>query len=64
MNMKNFKLNKKYDSGGFTLVEVIIGIGISSLLTGLMLPSFLNLISWVMKPFWAFEIDEVIVILI
>ena len=34
----------KNNSSGFTLVEIIIAIGISSLLTGLMLPSFLNLI--------------------
>ena len=42
--MKNFKLDIKNDSEGFTLVEIIIAIGMSSLLTGLMLPSFLNLI--------------------
>ena len=42
--MKNFKLKIKNDSFGFTLVEIIIAIGMSSLLTGLMLPSFLNLI--------------------
>ena len=42
--MKNFKLNIKNNSAGFTLVEIIIAIGISSLLTGLILPSFLNLI--------------------
>ena len=34
----------KINSSGFTLVEIIIAIGISSLLTSLMLPSFLNLI--------------------
>ena len=34
----------KINSSGFTLVEIIIAIGISSLLTGLLLPSFLNLI--------------------
>ena len=44
MNKKNFKFNKKNDSAGFTLVEIIIAIGMSSLLTGLMLPSFLNLV--------------------
>ena len=44
MNMKNFKLNIKNNSAGFTLVEIIIAIGMSSLLTGLMLPSFLNLV--------------------
>ena len=42
--MKNFNLKIKNDSAGFTLVEIIIAIGMSSLLTGLMLPSFLNLI--------------------
>jgi len=42
--MKNFRLRIKNDSAGFTLVEIIIAIGMSSLLTGLMLPSFLNLI--------------------
>ena len=42
--MKKFKLKIKNDSAGFTLVEIIIAIGMSSLLTGLMLPSFLNLI--------------------
>ena len=44
MNKKNFNFNKKNDSAGFTLVEIIIAIGMSSLLTGLMLPSFLNLV--------------------
>ena len=44
MNIKNFELNMKINSSGFTLVEIIIAIGISSLLTGLLLPSFLNLI--------------------
>ena len=44
MNKKNFKFNKKNDSAGFTLVEIIIAIGMSSLLTGLMLPSLLNLV--------------------
>ena len=34
----------KINYSGFTLVEIIIAIGISSLLTGLLLPSFLNLI--------------------
>ena len=42
--MKNFKLNIENNSAGFTLVEIIIAIGMSSLLTGLILPSFLNLI--------------------
>ena len=44
MYIKNFKLNIKNYSQGFTLVEIIIAIGISSMLTGLMFPSFLNLI--------------------
>ena len=44
MNKKHCMLNIKNDSSGFTLVEIIIAIGISSLFTGLMLPSFLNLI--------------------
>jgi prepilin-type N-terminal cleavage/methylation domain-containing protein len=44
MNRKDYKLNIKNESAGFTLVEIIIAIGISSLLTGLMFPSFLNLI--------------------
>ena len=42
--MKDYKLKIKNDFAGFTLVEIIIAIGMSSLLTGLMLPSFLNLI--------------------
>ena len=42
--MKNFRFKIKNNSAGFTLVEIIIAIGMSSLLTGLMLPSFLNLI--------------------
>ena len=42
--MKNFKFKIKNNFAGFTLVEIIIAIGMSSLLTGLMLPSFLNLI--------------------
>tara|TARA_Y100001978_G_scaffold154092_1_gene139473 strand:+ start:76 stop:681 length:606 start_codon:yes stop_codon:yes gene_type:complete len=44
MHIKNFKLNIKNHSEGFTIVEIIIAIGISSLLSGLMFPSFLNLI--------------------
>ncbi len=44
MNKKNCKLNINNNSSGFTLVEIIIAIGMSSLFTGLMLPSFLNLI--------------------
>ncbi len=42
--MKKSKFKIKNDSAGFTLVEIIIAIGMSSLLTGLILPSFLNLI--------------------
>ena len=42
--MKDFKLKIKNGFAGFTLVEIIIAIGMSSLLTGLILPSFLNLI--------------------
>ena len=42
--MKDFKQHLKINTSGFTLVEIIIAIGMSSLLTGLMLPSFLNLI--------------------
>ena len=37
---KNFTLNKK--SLGFTLVELIIVVGMISIFSGLMLPSFLN----------------------
>ena len=44
MKLKNFKLNIENYSEGFTLVEIIIAIGISSLLSGLIFPSFLNLI--------------------
>ena len=44
MNIKNYKLKIKNDSAGFTLVEIIIAIGMSSLLAGLIFPSFLNLI--------------------
>ena len=44
MYIKNFTHNKNNYSEGFTLVEIIIAIGISSLLSGLMFPSFLNLI--------------------
>ena len=44
MNIKNLKSKMKINSSGFTLVEIIIAIGISSLLSGLLLPSFLNLI--------------------
>ena len=44
MNIKIFKLNIENYSQGFTLVEIIIAIGISSFLSGLIFPSFLNLI--------------------
>ena len=44
MYIKNLNLDIKNNSAGFTLVEIIIAIGMSSLLTGFMLPSFLNLI--------------------
>ena len=44
MYIKNFTHNKNNYSEGFTLVEIIIAIGISSLLSGLIFPSFLNLI--------------------
>ena len=44
MTTKDYKLNKKNKSAGFTLVEIIIAIGMSSMFTGLILPSFLNLI--------------------
>ena len=44
MNKKQLKFNLKNDFAGFTIVEIIIAIGMSSFLSGLMLPSFLNLI--------------------
>ena len=44
MNKKVSKINIKNYSEGFTLVEIIIAIGMSSLISGLVLPSFLNLI--------------------
>ena len=44
MHINNFTNNKNNYSEGFTLVEIIIAIGISSLLSSLMFPSFLNLI--------------------
>ena len=40
MNLKCFKLKKKNE--GFTLVELIISVGMLSMLSGLILPSFLN----------------------
>ena len=42
MNLKIFKLKLDNESAGFTLVELIISIGIMSVLSGLVLPSFLN----------------------
>ncbi len=44
MNLKEFKLKIKNNYAGFTLVELIIAVGMMSVLSGLMLPSFLNLI--------------------
>ena len=44
MNLKHFKLKNKYDYAGFTLVELIIAVGMMSILSTLILPSFLNLI--------------------
>ena len=44
MNLKHFKLENKYDYAGFTLVELIIAVGMMSILSTLILPSFLNLI--------------------
>ena len=43
MNLKVFKL-KMNNNSGFTLVELIIAVGMMSVLSGLVLPSFLNLI--------------------
>ena len=42
MNLKIFKLKLDNESAGFTLVELIISIGMMSVLSGLVLPSFLN----------------------
>ena len=44
MNLKIFKLQTKHDYAGFTLVELIIAVGMMSILSTLILPSFLNLI--------------------
>ena len=44
MNFKNIKPKIKKDFAGFTLVDLIIAIGMMSILSGLILPSFLNLI--------------------
>jgi Tfp pilus assembly protein FimT len=44
MNLKHFKLQTKHDYAGFTLVELIIAVGMMSILSTLILPSFLNLI--------------------
>ena len=41
MIFKNFKRGINYSSG-FTLVELIIVVGMMSTLSGLLLPSFLN----------------------
>ena len=42
MNLKIFQLKIDNKSAGFTLVELIISIGMMSILSGLVLPSFLN----------------------
>tara|TARA_Y100000991_G_C21941556_1_gene335517 strand:- start:274 stop:879 length:606 start_codon:yes stop_codon:yes gene_type:complete len=42
MNINNPKLNTNNNFAGFTLVELIITVGMISMLSGLMLPSFLN----------------------
>ena len=42
MILKNFKRKIKNSHSGFTLVELIIAVGMMSTLSGLMLPSFLN----------------------
>ena len=44
MNLKPLKLKIKKNYTGFTLVELIISVGMMSILSGLILPSFLNLI--------------------
>ena len=42
MNIRNSKLNLKNSSNGFTLVEIIIVVGMMSMFSGLIIPSFLN----------------------
>ncbi|MAN49260.1 MAG: prepilin-type cleavage/methylation domain-containing protein [Flavobacteriales bacterium] len=42
MNLKYLKLKTKNNNEGFTLVELIISVGMLSMLSGLILPSFLN----------------------
>jgi len=42
MNLKHLKLKIKKNHTGFTLVELIIAVGMMSILSGLILPSFLN----------------------
>ena len=42
MNLKLFKQMIKNHNTGFTLVELIIGVGMMSVLSGLILPIFLN----------------------
>ena len=44
MNLKYFKLKTNNDYAGFTIVELIISVGMMSILSALILPSFLNLI--------------------
>ena len=42
MNLKHLKIKITHDYAGFTLVELIIAVGMMSVLSGLILPSFLN----------------------
>ncbi len=42
MNLKHIKIKITDDYAGFTLVELIIAVGMMSVLSGLILPSFLN----------------------
>ncbi len=44
MNLKYFKLKNNNDYVGFTIVELIIAVGMMSSLSALILPSFLNLV--------------------
>ena len=44
MNLKNLKPQTKKDYSGFTIVELIIAVGMMSILSALILPSFLNLV--------------------